>query len=198
MSRKMLISFFLLVLAGTFGFFYTVPEWKKFKRLNKDMENLTNLSIEIDALLQKRDELVNAANSFSKKDREAIQRALPVDAQAANFLVSIERIALKNKITLKSIEIAARGILAASPAIPSKTGAESVPRPAGKPTTPAAPVINELPIVLTGEGEYEAFKAFLQDLERSQRLVDIKNISLSATKILGPYPFTFQINTYYQ
>lgn len=153
MSRLTIISITIpiIILAG---FFFTWPQYQAVR----------NLSLEVQA---KQDELQTKGEYFSKiketsdqlKNYEAefskIDSALPADPFLPSLFNFLENTASQNGMVLK--QIASFSVTSSK----TRTG------------------IKEINIGIVVTGSYSAFKNFLSSLEKTARLIEVDNVSLS-------------------
>lgn len=173
-------SFLILILllgTGAVGFFYARPAWQEFQVLQKKLERLEQLSAELDDLIANKDALFEKIGSISKADLKKIDAIVPKGPKAADFLVSLEAIALKNSVILKEVSLQTH-VVTAGAGIAASSGE---PRPTGRTAlTPAQNQgLQQLTYLLTVSAPYEKLKDFLKDLEKNLRLTDIKLMSLN-------------------
>lgn len=204
------LTFFLAALA--LGFFYTFPAWQRFGALGSDIAQLGNASTEFDQLIANRDNLINLINGITKDNLARLDQIFPRGAHAADFLVAIEALTTQNTVALRRIDLVSpsSGGSGASAA----SGGQGVPQP--RPTTAVGPGggasagaqkkektiaagQQELPFSVQIAGSYENFKKFLIATERDLRLIDVDEISFSASgKRDESVEFTLKAKTYYQ
>ena len=187
---KLLITIFLLAGAALVGYMFLYPAWQEFQSLRQGNLELQQESAEFDFLTQKRDALIKEVNAVSAEQREAIDKAIPLGAKAAEFLVDLEAITKKRGLALKRIDLA---------------GTVEVKSAAGQPVTSRTPsaaltqgTTAEFPVGLNVSGSYESFKSFLQDLEKNLRLIDVQDISFIAPAKGDLLDFGLKIKTYFQ
>lgn len=171
--------------------FYAGPEWKKFRNVQKEIDGLGRISVELDEITEERDALIELINTISTEELARINVSLPEGASAANFLVFLERISAENGVVLKSVALASF--------TEEKRETTGQPTPGGAVLTPPATrTIKEFPITIQVSGTYESFKAFLELLEKNIRLIDVDSLSFSShgdTKVID---FSIKAKTYYQ
>ena len=188
---KLLIAIFLLAGAALTGYIFLYPAWQEFQSLRQENLELQQESAEFDFLTQKRDALMKEVNSISKEQREALDKAIPTGAKAAEFMVDLEAITKKRGMALKRIDLAGTvEVKASAPGQPVTS------------RTPAAELtkktVLEFPVGLNIAGSYEAFKELLQDVEKNLRLIDIQDISFVAPAKSDTFDFNLKIKTYFQ
>lgn len=188
---RFFITIVLALGAIIVGFFYLAPQWRNFKSLREDSAALAGISEEFDTLIQNRDALLSLINSVSKDNLDRIESALPSGIHASEFLVTLERLAAKNNLVLRRVD------LAASAAESQTRGGQ--PRPGGAPSSiPKTGGISEFPLGLAVSGTYDSLKGFLADLEGNLRIVDVKDITFTSPEKPSAFDITIKAKTYYQ
>lgn len=191
---KILITLVLLFATAVTGFFYLKPAWNEFKSLRKESDNLSNISAELDELIENRDDLVNSINTVSKEDLERVNRALPEGPRSADFLVLLEAIGKRHSVVLRRVDLI--GTDAAE--VPPAGGGQ--PRPGV--SIPKAPQntsgIQEFPFTLEITTTYETLKSFVNDLEHNLRIIDILAITFVPPGKPEPFNVSIKGKTYYQ
>ncbi|MFY9462927.1 MAG: type 4a pilus biogenesis protein PilO [Candidatus Sungiibacteriota bacterium] len=206
---KIITALIFFLAAIVLGFFYTFPAWQKFGMLGSDVAALATASVEFDQLIANRDNLLNLINSITKDNLARLDQMFPQGAQASDFLVAIEALTTESTIALRRIDLVSpssggSGAEKSSPqtgqprpttAVGSAGGASAGTQKQEKAQT----VGRELPFSLQIAGSYENFKKFLMNMERNLRLIDVDEISFSATgKKDESTEFTLKAKTYYQ
>lgn len=191
MARSILI---ILLLLGTalIGFFYLRPGWEEFQVIRKNNADLENLSVELDELISGRDILLQKINSVSKENLDKIEKALPQNAQIADFLVFLEE--LSNKHALK-LNASFEGTSETRGRVTSDQ-----PRPGGAlPIQGGEDTIRELTGGISIAGPYETLQSFLADFEKSLRITDIMNMSFSSpSDQKNQFQFSLNLKSYYK
>jgi Tfp pilus assembly protein PilO len=189
---RLVITIILLFGAVVVGSFYLLPEWRNFREFRGEAQELREISAELDLLTENRDELLSRINSISKDDLRRIDQALPTGPQSAEFLVLLEKLASKNNLALRRVDLVSAAALGA-------TVSGGQPRPGGSPTKSIKNGgIAEFPVGISLGGSYEAFKGFLSDLEQNLRTIDVTDISFTSPEKINTFDFGIKAKTYYQ
>ena len=109
-GRTLFIAFLLF---GTviIGALYLRPAWQEFQTLRQKIEKLEGLSAELDDLIANKDELFSKMTAISKKDLDRFDTAIPRGPKAADYLVGLEAIAVKNGVALRSVDLQTRVLI---------------------------------------------------------------------------------------
>ena len=209
MSRT-LFSIIFLIGALIIGVFYAWPQWTQLSDTSRAIDGLTAVSRQYDDLIKNRDALLASINSISKDNLDRLDQALPLGANASEFLVALESYTTSNGVVLKRVDLtsAVEGAKpSASPAPASGTRPVQNPAPSqpkqqpgilGTISSGGEKAVGELPFSIEVAGSYSALKKFLAGLERNIRLIDVSEISFAApTKADDPMDVTLKAKTYY-
>lgn len=181
---RIFIIVILLAAAVLIFTMWTRPLWDEIQNLRGE-KNAAQAAVEhLYSLRQIRDSLLSDYNTISRDDLKRLNSFLPASAERGNLLIEFENIAKAHNVILRRVDIAV-----AEPA-----GAQSRPNAAGQAKTKGA--AEETPFTLTVSASYDSFIAFLSDLEKSLRLIDIDEISFSAAE-KGTYDFSLKAHTYW-
>lgn len=191
---KLLITIVLFIGTGVTGFFYLKPQWNTFRDAQRENNYLTAVSAEFDELIKNRDTLLSTINSISKEDLDRIDASLPQAQRAGEFLVTLENIAVETGILLKQLNLSG----SSEQAQPQSAGKTPKPIPV-RPTPAIQKTISELPSTLSVSGSYDAFKQFLNAVEKNIRLIDIETISFNSPEQPSQaMDIRMKLKTYYQ
>lgn len=188
----------LLGVGAVAGFsFYLKPEWAAFRSIRQETDVLGQTSEELDVLNRNYQKLLAVINSVSAADIERTRAALPQTQEGAQLLTTLEALANRHGLALKQIDIS---VTSGQEQPRAGAGGRSVPRPNTRTPapSPAANGVRALPITLSVNGSYEAFKGFLRDLESNLRIIDVEGIAFKAAADQNALDVTLKIQTYYQ
>jgi len=195
-GRTLFITFLLF---GTviIGALYLRPAWQDFQILRQKLEKLEDLSKELDDLIANKDALFGKMSAISKKDLDRFDAAVPRGPKAADYIVGLEAIAMKNGVYIKSADLQTQivlsGAAAKSSGQPQPTGGTFASLPQSK--------INELSFRIQVSASYDNLKSFLKDLEKYLRISDVKLLSFDTGSLKSendPFDAELIIITYYQ
>lgn len=175
---KNLTPFILIILAiGTF-FFLIDPKYKDIQQLNAQIsENKQTLEL-ARRLRAQRDDLRNKFNQISQRERQDLEKLLPDNVDNVRLIIDIETIADTVGILIKDIDIK-------TPEQDSNQPRTAVAQESVFDTSSSAMRYvdsNKIGIItfsFTITTRYEDFLVFLEQLEESKRIVDIRSIELS-------------------
>ena len=118
-------------------------------------------------------------NGITEDDLNRIRGFLPTKPQKAEFLIDLDIMATQSAVKASGISFTEGGSAAIN-SLPSS--------------------IQALTVRATVEGSYEAFRTFLDTLQKNLRLIDVQNISFSSSgnQTGDKYTFQVELRTYYQ
>lgn len=198
MSRLLLTVVFLGAALAA-ALFFLRPEWQRFRSLGQEAGELEEISREFDELTANRDRLLDLVNSISKDNLTRLELVLPQGPKSSQFLSALESLALENGVALRRIDLTSPEP-AARAEVPAR-GGSSQPRPAANNQAAArgeAKGVQVLPFNLQISGSYVSFKKFLASVEQNLRLIDVEEITFSASGKAELLDFSIKAKTYYQ
>jgi Tfp pilus assembly protein PilO len=202
-----------LIGVGIGGFILiTKPMYADIKDLQAEGDAYEQ-ALQNSANLQKeRDRLTTKLNSFNPDDLAKLDKMLPDTVDNIKLILEIQEQASNQGIVVKNVQFEPKQFLeenanaSSTPAVvgSASTGAPiattPVKRTATSPTDNADFETFELQFSV--EGSYKDFVAFMQLMEKSLRLIDIKSITFTPgtsekdKKYTDQYKYLFKINTY--
>lgn len=169
---------FILAATGLF-FFYTNPQYQKLKTDLVDQSAIVEANNKAAELRALRQQLTEARNKISQQDIEKLQKMIPDGVENVGLIIDIDNIASKYGMRIRNTKINDSGS--------GKNAAV---------TGPDAKKYGTIGLSFSISSTYENFVAFLRDLESSQRLVDVTNLSFASNKE-GRYEFNVTLQTYW-
>jgi Tfp pilus assembly protein PilO len=190
MSRTLISILFIAAAIGIF--------WLRVKPLLDEIIKLRNESAAYEQaiadskdLQDKRDKLNESYNSISVLDSERLTKMIPSDPDIPKLMVEIENITKGAGLSLKAFD-ATRGAKKAPQSVNIMAG-ERAPVGVEQVTIIEPGVVN---LSLTMSSAYEGFLVFLNEIQQSLRLIDIKDIEFSAEEI-NFYEFKVNADAYW-
>lgn len=174
-----LIVALILILAGiALIFFGAKPIWYEASALRIEHQKIDSTLSNLISLRTTRDNLLQAYNSVKKIDLDKLYKIVPSTSDNSGLLVYLEKTSSDRGIRLRR--------------------AEFEKEPATQQKTIQANTLNYnvLPISFTVSASYDSFKSFISALERSARVMDVKDISFAVSKT-NFFEFTIKAKTYY-
>lgn len=189
---RFLLPILYVVLAGVVFFMLTQPllteinDLRAYKMtLTEGIKNAQAVNARIDELLSDRNQ-IDPSNSG---ELERLNKFIPSTVDNVRLIIDINRLATNEGMTLKDITL---------DTAPTGTVQPSARGTSTKTSLPATQ--NGIQSVTLGfgvSGSYRAFKAFLGELTRSLRVVDVQVLSFPSDKELDFYEYRVEVKTYW-
>ena len=180
--RQLLMPIILAGSAIALFVMYTNPAYQKTKIVQTEVfayDDALNKSQELRRTL---DEKLAAYNTFSEGDRERLLKILPDNVDNIRLIIDIESIAARRNLALKNVALG--------------TLSDSTTRRAALAVGASGSSVGSVELSFSISSSYDNMLAFMQDLERSLRVIDIESVSFTAgEKDLNSYEF--KIRTYW-
>lgn len=169
---------FVVIAAGIF-FGFIDPAYSRVKELRAE-ESKFDLALTRSKELQEvRDQLVSRYNVIPGATIDRLEKLLPDNVDNVRLILDIDSIAARYGMRTRNVELqVAENRGARGQVVVDDREYQSVV------------------LSFSVTGPYDVFRAFLADLEKSLRLVDITAVSFSATAS-GVYDFSISITTYW-
>jgi hypothetical protein len=164
MMRLILPLVLCLIAVGSF-IVYTKPTYETIKTLRTaeaSYDEALNRSREVQEV---RNKLISKYNTFSPDDLRRLERLLPDHVDNIRLIIDIDNIAARYNLRIRNVELTG-----------TMDGREER---SGLAVGASGDPIGVVQLGFTTAARYEDFARFLQDLERSLRIVDVTGISFS-------------------
>jgi hypothetical protein len=193
---KLILPISFLIISGILFFVVIDPLFMEVKQSRIDVATYST-AIDNSAELQKtRDLLIDKYKNIKQEDKDRLNHFLPRSISNIELILEIEKIANLHGMPIKDIKFDSKSLKDAS-ASGAVVVAESDPSKYLS--------YGIFPMEFTVEGDYNKFLSFLVDLEHNLRLVDVTDISFSASNntIQGDktgsdiYSYSLKIQTYW-
>jgi len=173
----------ILILASVGAFFtYINPKYQDIKALQAERADYSVALDNSRELLARRDGLVKDYNMIPSEILTRLQKFLPDHVDNVRLIMDISGIAARYDLTLSNIKNLESG--------KKKETVGSID--IGKGETIGSAVLN-----FSVTAPYTTFQAFLADLERSLRVVDVVSLSFTADDKSEKYTYNLGIKTYW-
>jgi len=179
---RLVFPLLLILAAGGLFALWTNPQYQSLKSTQAQVAAFDEALSTAQELKERRDELLSKRNTFSTDNVQKLQNMLPDNVDNIRFIIDINNIASRRSLSLRNVSLGtisdgkqARGSLS--------VGASGEP-------------IGSAQVSFSLAASYDDYLGFLQDLERSLRIVDVEKISI---KPVSPtlYEFGMSIRTYW-
>jgi Tfp pilus assembly protein PilO len=170
---------FILMAIATF-FFYTEDKYAEIKQAKLDIVDYEEALRQSRDILDKREELLEKYKAFKKEDLDNLKKLLPDHIDNVQLILDLNNIAKKYGMTLKGIKV--------------ETGPDSAFEQ-GSTTNKSS--YGTIAVSFKVASDYPTFVSFLQDVERSLRIVDITDLTFTTPEKTTNYDFGITIKTYW-
>jgi Tfp pilus assembly protein PilO len=176
---KTIISFILIIASVAIFIFYTNDHYGKVKELRIQADQYDKALTQSKQLLAQRDVLKKQYDAIPQENLDKLKKLVPDAVDNVRLIIDINGIASRRGMTIKGIKIQGNSS--------AKSGS------VGPDNNPYGSIILSFNVT----APYGAFKGFLQDLEKSLRIVDVTSLSFSATEKSDTYDYNVSLRTYW-
>jgi Tfp pilus assembly protein PilO len=166
MSRLLIPIVLVGAAIGLFAL-YTNPTYQSTKELQAQAMSYDDALNKSQELRTVRDQLLSKRNTFSADDIQKLQEMLPDNVDNIRLIIDINNIASRHNLSLQNVSL---GTISNSRTTRSATSAGA-----------SGDAVGSVEIGFSVTTSYDNMLAFIQDVEHSLRLIDIENLSFSAT-----------------
>lgn len=192
MSSRILPTLALMLSVAIF-FAYINPTWSE-----SIAETKTAITANNDALAAarefeaKKNELASARNNIDPGNLARLEKFLPDSVDNVGLILDVNALAARSGLSLSNLDVTRNEL---------NNAAGSVAVAVSSATTAAAPTVRGNPVgsadlSLTAIGTYKALKDFLVGLEKSARLLDVRDITVKSSDT-GVYNYQMAIRLYW-
>lgn len=159
-------------------FFYTKPAYDSLGTIQGQISQY-NQALDKAAELQRlKQSLLSRYNSFNPADIDRLHKLLPDHVDNVRLVLDLDTLASKHGLALQNVVISATA--------PEEPGANEV-------IGPSLEEYGTLTLGFATTGTYDRFVQFLNDLEKSLRVVDVTELRITPTSGGGVPTFRFDI-----
>ena len=173
-------ALFLIVLSIGLFYAFTNPMYQKAQGSAATASEYRNVIDNIDEIVETRDKLLATYNSLPRAEIERLAKILPENVDTVRLALDLDTIASRYGISIGDVAISKD----------AEKNAEQVVLPSGNRT------FQRTLVTVSFVSNYENFRLFLEDLEKSLRIMDVKSVSFQATDT-GLYEHDLTIETYW-
>lgn len=169
----------LAVLAVLLFFTYTTSAYQELQEIEAREQEFDDALDRSQELLTLRDELLLEYNSFAEEDLDRLNKLLPDNVDNVRLVLELDSIAAQYDMSLQTVSIQE----------PNSNSSESDEQ---RPN-----LLNSLVTEFTVAGPYADFLSFMNDIERSIRVVDVEGVGFSPTQELDFNEYQVRLRTYW-
>jgi len=170
----------LLIISVALFFTFTSPNYDKVKALRTQAGQYQDTLSNIANLIKKRDDLLVKYNNIPADEISGLQKVLPDNVDTVTLAYNFDSIAAKYGITLKSVRTLDSQ---------NQSGTEIVQSTGNSP-------YQSVTVSIEFISSYENFRNFLNDIEKSLRIIDVKSVSFEGNDT-DLYDFNISLQTYW-
>jgi hypothetical protein len=187
MNRN-ITALILLVLAVGIYFTYTSGQIAVLKSIQAENSQYLSAIDNATKLIKLRGDVLDQYNAISDVDKARLNKLVPDNIDNVRLIIDISGIAARHGLTAAGIKTSADT---------NNISAASTPSPnAPNPIISGSGGLSTVTVTFNVTTTYTNFITFLQDLERSLRVLDVTSITLSASDN-GTYTYGVTLNTYW-
>jgi Tfp pilus assembly protein PilO len=177
MNSRILPILALLVAIGIF-FVYVNPTWNiSIAETKKAIANDESALVSAGEYTAQQNELISARKAINPSDLARLTTLLPDSVDNVQLILNLNALAARSGISLSHVDVMANA------------------QASGSGTSAASP-INSVDVALSAVGTYEALQTFLTGVEKSERLLDVRDISVKGSDT-GVYTYQMTIRLYW-
>lgn len=176
--KSLLPVLFVVIAVGIF-FGYIDPAYSRVQELREDEAQFDQALDRSRELQQVRDQLLSRYNVIPQSDIDRLEKFLPDNVDNVRLILDIDSIAARYGMRTRNVQLQVTD-----------------DRPALGQVGEDDREYQSIIVSFSVSGTYDEFRALIEDLEQSLRLVDVVNISFSSTGT-GIYDYSVGIQTYW-
>ena len=169
----------LLILSGALFYTFTSPQYDKVKALSVTAGDYRGVLANISEIAERRDDLLTSYEAIPRVEIDRLNKALPDGVDTVQLALDLDTIAARYGISVKNVRINTSAANASLPVLPEYE------KPYEKTVVSFSFVSN-----------YANFKLFLADLEKSLRLMNVREVTFLTSED-GLYEHQISIETYW-
>lgn len=180
---KTIFSVISIVAAGAIFFLYTQPTYDTVKAASADIAQYDEALSKAAELQELKQTLLSKYNTFNPMDIERLQKLLPDHVDNVRLILDIDSIAGRHGMATQNVVVSS-----SQTANSSQTAIGTVSSSRQK--------YDSLTVKFTSQGTYDNFRGFLEDMQRSLRIVDLVSLTITRTSDAPPAPGTSPLYNY--
>ena len=186
MSR-IILPIGMIVVAVVVFVVFVVPRYDSIKAIRAEDGEYNKALSNARELQAVRDQLLSQYNTMDESNRERLEKLLPENIDNVKLILELDVLATKHGMALRDVQIRESGdetdALVATPIPEEETKEYGVTG-----------------LQLSLEGDYDNFISFLENVERSLRIIDIESVSFASqsnTLATNRYQYEVDLTTYW-
>ena len=176
---RTLLPVLFLVIAASIFFGYIDPAYSRIQELRTEESEFNEALTRSRELQQVRDQLLSRYNVIAPQSIARLEKLLPDNIDNVRLILDMDSIAARYGMRTRNVQLQSGDGRASAGQIGQDERA-----------------YQSVVLSFSVSGSYDNFRAFIADLERSLRLVDVVNISFTPTES-GVYDYAVSVKTYW-
>jgi Tfp pilus assembly protein PilO len=176
---KTLFSFVLIAASVALFVMFTNTHYQQIKALRAQAAEYDSALTQSKILLAQRDSLKKKYDEIPQENLDKLKKLAPDSVDNVRLVIDINGIAARRGMTIRNIKI--------------QNGNAGKSGNIGPDNNPYGSMLLSFSVT----APYDSFKGFLQDLERSLRIVDITSLSFNANDKGDVYDYGVTLRTYW-
>lgn len=157
--RLLLPLMAIIAAIGLFSF-YTDPTYQDIKTLQVQQAQLDGALAKAKELRALRDQLVAKRNTFSPEQTTKLEKLLPDNVDNIRLIIDINNVASRHSLPMSNVRLGA--------------SSESATARSASAVGASGDAVGSVTLGFTVSANYDTFIAFLQDLEHSERILNVE------------------------
>lgn len=170
----------IMVVAAVLGVvFYALPTYQSAQALRTEEQELDSALDNARRLQAARDDLLERFNAFSARDLERLETMVPDNIDNVKMIIELDALASQYGLSIQNIDVVEEELTLEEQQLADNRN------------------YGEVELNLGLVGPYERFVTFVEDVERSLRLIDVQSIAFQTTDIRDNYQYDMVVRTYW-
>jgi len=184
MNSKILPLLALIISVGIF-FGYVGPSWSGSIASTKNAISFDDQALEAaEQYASQQNSLASSRNDISPSDLARVETFLPDSVDNVGLILDLNALAARSSLSLSNIDV-----------VSGVAGNVNRASPKGIPSSGTSPV-GSVDLSLSAIGSYSALKSFLIGVERSARLLDVRDVVIKGSDT-GVYNYQMTLRLYW-
>lgn len=197
---RFIFPLFLIAISVTVFLMFTNPKYKELQVARVEMQNLDRALQNAKALQAERDNLADVYNGFSNRDIARVEKMVPSSVESIHLIQEIQDLGKRSGIIVKNVDFDPDKVSAGEAGAQDQSQTEAITR-TQRITAELNLPYDVYDLKFAVQGSYSDFVSFLESLEKSLRIVDIKEVTFASNtskkdQYSDVYDYTFTISTY--
>jgi Tfp pilus assembly protein PilO len=175
--KNLITPIILIVIAGVIFFTWIDPQYAQVKEIQSEANEYDEAMEQVRELRQVEQDILARRASFAESNITRLEKLLPDNVDNVRLLLDLDAIASKYGMTLRNVSISDPQAVTETP--------EEVTQD-----------LQSVSVNFAVSASYQNFLLFLEDLERSLRLVDVESVSFQASDV-DLYEYAVGLRTYW-